>query len=93
MSTTDERAICNKAIEKYGIKNQLIVAIEELSELQKTLCKFLRGNVTNIEEEIADVEIMIIQLEEMFNYNKIEKWKVDKIQRLEQRIEDKDYRG
>lgn len=93
MSDTDERSICRKAIKKYGIENQLIVAVEELSELQKALCKFLRGSITNVEEETADVEIMLTQIEEMFDSNKIEKWKTNKLQRLEQRIEDKEYKG
>ena len=93
MSTTDERSICNKAIKKYGIENQLIVAIEELSELQKALCKFLRGSITNVEEETADVEIMLTQIEEIFDSSRIENWKIDKLQRLAQRIEDKEYKG
>ena len=44
---------------------QLIVAIEEMSELQKELCKLLRNEIRsmdNIEEEIADVSIMLEQL-------------------------------
>ena len=53
-----------KLYEKYKDK-QIVVAIEEMSELQKELCKVLRHedyNMRNIEEEIADVSIMLEQL-------------------------------
>ena len=53
-----------KLYEKYKLK-QIVVAIEEMSELQKELCKVLRHedyNMRNIEEEIADVSIMLEQL-------------------------------
>lgn len=67
MQTVNE-AYYKKLIEKFGAKNQIIVAIEELSELQKELCKYLRDktNIRNISEEIADVEIMLEQLKLIF---------------------------
>lgn len=57
-----------KLILKYGKEAQIIVAIEELSELQKELTKWLRGkgSIEHIAEEIADVNIMIQQLEFIF---------------------------
>lgn len=60
--------IFKELIDKYGNK-QVIVAIEELSELQKELCKYLRGNgnIENITEELADVWIMINQMQMLFN--------------------------
>lgn len=63
-----ERKILKKIICKYQEK-QLIVAIEELSELQKELCKALRGkaNIENITEEIADSLLMIEQIKLYFN--------------------------
>lgn len=67
MQTVNE-AYYKKLIEKFGAKNQIIVAIEELSELQKEICKYLRDktNIRNISEEIADVEIMLEQLKLIF---------------------------
>lgn len=61
--------IYEKAIAHYGERNQIIVAIEELSELQKELCKYLRGegNTAHIAEEMADVQIMLDQLDLIFN--------------------------
>lgn len=56
--------IYRKAVETYGDRLQLIVANEELSELSKELCKWLRGNgdIEHIAEEFADVEIMLSQV-------------------------------
>lgn len=67
----------------YGRKKQAMQAIEEMSELTKELCKFLRfaaraeiteldnekllQNYRNIVEEIADVKAVTEQLEYMFS--------------------------
>ena len=77
-----------KAIAHYGAKQQIIVAIEELSELQKELCKFLRSNKTDdINEEIADVEIMLEQMIMIFSSREsIDRWKRYKIERLDKRM-------
>ena len=76
-------------IDKFGDK-QLIVAIEELSELQKELCKHLRGktDVGHIAEEIADVCIMLCQLMLYFNIREIDVLRVidEKIKRTEERL-------
>ena len=63
----NQESVYVKLIEKYKDK-QLIVAIEELSELQKELCKALRGkpNKENIIEELANVLIMLDQLKIYF---------------------------
>ena len=55
----------------FGERNQLIVAIEELSECQKEICKILRGgeDFRNLAEEIADATIMLEQISLMFNIN------------------------
>ena len=51
-------------IDYYGEEKQMIKAIEEMSELQKELCKTLigKGNRDSLVEEIADVQIMLDQL-------------------------------
>ena len=66
--------IYKRMIEKFGKEAQTIVAIEELSELQKELCKYLRDlknglhrDISSIVEEIADVKIMLEQLELIFD--------------------------
>lgn len=74
-----------KAINTYGVENQIIKTVEELSELSQALCKSLiRLNYTkekisleddlksvdNIFEEMADVEIMLEQCKIMFQCDK-----------------------
>lgn len=92
-----------KAINTYGVENQLIKTVEELSELSQVLCKSLiRLNYTKekisleddlksvdtIFEEMADVEIMLEQCKIMFQCDKeVNKWKNKKIERLERRLE------
>lgn len=58
------KEILETALSAYGSEIQHIVAIEELSELQKELCKSLRGQTDkqHIAEEIADVQIMMEQM-------------------------------
>lgn len=69
---------------------QMIVAIEELSELQKEITKGLREklNKENMAEEIADVLIMISQVKIFFGIkdNEIEKIKHDKFKRIEKML-------
>ena len=68
MTQEREAAILEGAIQKFGIRPQVIMAIEELSELQKELTKWLRGKGKheNMMEEMADVSIMLNQLELIF---------------------------
>ena len=67
--TEQDRGNFETIIETFGNEAQMIVAIEELSELQKEITKKLRqkkGTVFGLVEEIADVEIMTDQLKVMF---------------------------
>lgn len=68
MTQEREAVILESAIKKFGPRLQVIVAIEELSELQKELTKWLRGKGTRdgLMEEMADVSIMLNQLELIF---------------------------
>lgn len=82
-----------KAIATYGADMQLNVAIEELSELIKEICKSKRGNDNreNIIEEMADCYIMLKQLEYIFDidYNDIIAIRSNKIDRLAKRLEER----
>lgn len=53
-------AVYEKAIARNGVLLQAI-ALEELSEAQKEVCKLLReqGNLEHLAEEIADATIML----------------------------------
>ena len=68
--TEQDRGNFETIIETFGKEAQMVVAIEELAELQQEITKKLRhkkGTVFGLVEEIADVEIMIDQLKVMFN--------------------------
>lgn len=57
-----EYEIVKAAIKAFGEKPQEEVAIEECSELIQAITHKHRGRNHNIAEEIADVEIMLMQL-------------------------------
>ena len=80
----NEKEIYHNLIKKYG-KQQIIVAIEELSELQKELCKHLRDqtNEKAIIEEICDVQIMLEQIILYFgisalDLDTVKRWKLER---------------
>jgi len=79
--------VYKKAIDKWGINLQIIMMIEEMSELTKVLTKWLRTQShlldINIAEEIADVEIMLKQMKYFWvNQNLVDKIKQEKIEKL-----------
>ena len=82
--------IYQKAINTFGEKAQIEHAIEELSELNVALCHYLAGRKNNVEEEIADVEIMMEQLERIFSKDEIVDIKAQKIERLIEHINKKE---
>lgn len=75
-----------KVIREYGTENQKRIAQEELAELIQAISKDLRGLDNNVEEEIADVEIMIEQLKNIYSKELINSWKEYKLKRLERII-------
>jgi hypothetical protein len=87
----DEADVYRKALMTYGKDAQITMVFEEMAELQKELCKVLRGKkVTgNIAEEIADVEIMLEQMKILFEIeDMVEGLKQYKVKRLRDRIVD-----
>lgn len=81
--------ILNEAINTFGIDNQLNIAIEEMSELTKEICKYKRGfhNFDGISDEMADVIIMLEQLKIIFGNDIKVKERIDyKVSRLNSRI-------
>ena len=87
----EERAkVYGDAIETFGANLQMVVALEEMSEVQKEICKILRGNgsVLHLAEEIADATIMLEQIRLIFGFNNEVCAAMDrKVLRLRQRIE------
>lgn len=84
-----KKDVLKKAIEHYGIDPQLNKAIEELSELIGAICKINRKDgMLSLISEIADVKIMVTQLEMIFGCDKEVKVAMDKkLKRLLKRIE------
>ena len=82
-------AVYERAIAKNGRLLQAIVALEELSEAQKEICKLLReeGSLEHLAEEVADATIMLEQLRIMFDINdKVCSYMDAKVQRLADRV-------
>lgn len=83
------KQVYEDALVKWGRHNQLVVAIEEMSELQKEICKFFRheGDNKDLVEEVADVSIMLEQILFMFDIeDDVKKVMEEKVQRLKRRI-------
>lgn len=89
------REILLDALEHYGERAQVDMMLEEMAELSKALLKLRRVKkheiteplflVKNVEEEIADVQIVLNQMKLLFPGWGI--WMQAKLQRLEERIE------
>ena len=79
---TFDKQINNETIDRYGIERQSLVAMEELSELQKAISKLVRnpeektkplefkGLRHNLIEEMADV---LICMDQLINFYKIDR--------------------
>lgn len=90
----DERSkIYKDARTLWGDMSQVLMAVEEFSELNHALLKYMRGLAKTVEvwEELADAEIMLEQMKEIFGFNN--KIKGDKLQRLRERIENQRNEG
>ena len=74
-----ETELYARAVQKFGERAQILVAIEEMSELTKALLKYIRHEdfdqgdyddiIESIAEERADVSIMLNQLTVIFGEN------------------------
>jgi hypothetical protein len=92
----NRQKIYEKALERWGELSQILVAIEEMAELQKELCKLDRCHDKNskevqlscIADEMADVEIMLEQLKFIYSNNQeVEERKLYKLERLKKVLE------
>lgn len=90
--TTRNTELLGAVIESFGEEHQITKAIEEMSELQKELCKYLEGDqaearVDHISEEMADLEILLAQMYFIFdNTGSVQKWRTAKLRRLEEMV-------
>ena len=91
LAEKDGGEIFRRALEAFGAQAQVMMAIEEMSELTKELCKNGRGqeNATHIAEEIADVQIMLRQMVMLFDCaGQVETFRRYKLERLADRIKE-----
>ena len=80
-----------QAITQFGIETQALVAVEEMTELQKEILKYFNRKEANrnlIKEELVDVLITLRQLFLIFNYTEKElnEMAERKLKRLETKL-------
>ena len=83
MTTEERRALLDRAITTYGAPAQMDMAVEEMAELTKALCKIKRAQagcevtaaIGNVIEEMADVQIMLHRSTEEVEEAKLERLK------------------
>ena len=85
MKKNIKQQILVAAIRHYGTGNQRFKAMEELAELIRALARC--DDRENLAEEMADVRIMLDQLEIMLgNSGDVHGWELKKLKRLDERV-------
>lgn len=73
----------------------LVVAMEELSELQKEISKGIRGKLdkTALMEEMVDVEHVLMTLKDIYHIsdNELDKFRYIKTKRIKNKVESKTF--
>lgn len=74
MEININKEIVSKSLDTYGNGIQLVVCMEELSELTQAISKEIRGkdNRNNLVEEMADVIICLEILKQIFAVTNVE---------------------
>lgn len=89
------KIIYARAAHNWGINSQMDVAQEECAELIQAISKIKRNGIQkaftgaheNMAQEIADVRIMLAQMEQFFGMEEmVNFFIIDKLSRLEMRI-------
>lgn len=94
ITAEERRALLDRAITTYGAPAQMDMAVEEMAELTKAICKVKRVScaaeakaaLENAVEEMADVQIMLDQLRIIFGRSTAEA-KEYKLERLKKRLD------
>lgn len=77
------------ALIAHGDRHQMVVAVEELSEAQKEICKVMRGgeDFRHLAEEIADARICLEQMAMIFHLeDAVDEIMEAKVERLDERL-------
>ena len=88
--TSEMDDVCRQAVETFDDLENSIVAFEELGELQKEVCKKMRGmdNDEHMAEEIVDSLIAIRKLIIRYGlHRKVEEWTRRKLDALRKKLE------
>ena len=87
-----DRSVFKRAIAKFGINNQVLMIIEECSELILAISHYNRGRVRSdaVMEEIVDLTIMLEQARLIYDPTDTEFGRIyiEKINRLEKLIKE-----
>lgn len=92
MNQAEKVLLLKKAVDTRGNALQLVMVLEETSELQKEVCKILRGDwssgrMDSLASEIADCSLMLDQLIYITGTaSKVEVEKDIKLNRLQKRL-------
>lgn len=86
--------VLKRALDTWGEEAQMLMVVEEMSELMKEILKNVnrrKDNVDQIVEETADVEIMLEQLKENYHIaDRVAVYKAEKIKLIERRLNEWD---
>lgn len=92
--TAYERSLFERALAAWGEGAQVIMTIQECSELITALTDVYRKSrdldLDHIAEETADVEIMCSQMRIILGDTRVDTQKGHKLQRLRQRLDEAD---
>lgn len=99
MEIRNRTELYKRAIEKWGERAQMEMAQEEATELATAIRKQYRKNTDetfkNLVDEVADVEIMIEQIEFMHDHlyfrDHVENRKKFKLNRLQERLDNNSF--
>jgi NTP pyrophosphatase (non-canonical NTP hydrolase) len=90
----DRVQVLTDAVKKYGVTNQMLMAVEEAAELIQAINKYFRCDgkneaiTTDLRGEIADMRIMLDQLTIIFGGPELMVIEQIKVDRLSKRIKD-----
>ena len=87
----EKRILLQKALDTLGKEFQLMLLVEELGELLQAIGKAYRnkpGSVESMQEEIADVQLMLDQVKLIYDEREINKIIEQKLIRLKLRLEE-----
>lgn len=84
------RKTCEDALQHYGLENQQIKLMEECGELIQAVAKdiVIGSYGSHVEEELADVLIMIGQMIHAYRETNIQEWVDYKLERLRANMEE-----